>query len=155
MEPRYSLFGLGLAAALCLSNSAPLAAADEVAVDDGGELSERIDSGPGMPSSNARVARILAAHPNQHVVICVAGCDGKPKAVQILPRATTGRVGAYVPSAGKSGGQVYGPPLPGQKLGAAASKQDDVLCLAGCLGKPGQVLQHVSGLPAPRKKSKP
>lgn len=151
MEQRLLLSVAGLATALWFANPAPLeAAGDEVAVDDGGTLTDRIGGGRGMPSSSPRVRPILAAHPNQYVVICVAGCDGRPKAVQILPRPTTGRVGAFVPSAAKSGGEVYGPPRPGQKQRAAV-KQNDVVCLAGCVGKPGQVVQHLSGLP-PRKR---
>jgi hypothetical protein len=29
--------------------------------------------------------------------------------------------------------------------------ENDVVCLAGCNGKPGQVVQRISGLPAPPK----
>lgn len=154
MERRYLLLSVGLAAALSLAHAGPLLAAeDKVAVDEGGRLSERLGSSVGMPSSNPRVRSILAAHPNQYVVICVAGC-GKPKIVQILPAPAAQRIGQHVPSAGKTNGEVYGPPSPGRAGRRGASKQDDVVCLAGCIGKPGKVLQHISGLPPPRRSDK-
>ncbi len=62
----------------------------------------------GMPATNPRVKPILAAHPDQLVVICVAGCDGKPKAVQILPRPIAGRAAEYVPSAATRAGASTG-----------------------------------------------
>jgi hypothetical protein len=138
-------------AALYLMQPFAARAADEVVMDDGGDVIAARSSGHDMPASNPRVKSILAAHPDQYVVVCVAGCDGKPKAVQILPRPVMGRQGAFVPAKGKMERKVYGPPAPGQSAAAAAAKRDDVVCVAGCLGRPGQVLQHVSDLPAPVK----
>jgi hypothetical protein len=125
---------------------------DEVAVDEDGEALVVSSGGRDMPASNPRVRSILAAHPDQYVVVCVAGCDGKPKAVQILPRPVMGREGSFVPAKGKMGGKLYGPPPPaGSAAAIAAAKRDDIVCVAGCMGRPGQVLQHVSDLPAPVK----
>ncbi len=118
-------------------------------LDEGGAVLDSDDTGGGMPSSNPRVHPILAAHPDQFVVICVAGCDGKPRAVQILPRpgAVTARAGGYVPSMAKMGKESYGP----ARAGRTASEADDVICLAGCIGRPGQVVQRISDLPPPRR----
>ena len=82
--------------------------------------------------------------------------------VQILPRPVTTRTGEVVPSSAKD---TYGPPKPGKssQRASAADENNDVICLAGCMGKPGQVLQRIKDLPplkAPAKsasagKSKP
>jgi hypothetical protein len=138
-------------AALYLMQPFAARAADEVVMDDGGDIVDVNSGSRDMQASNPRVKSILAAHPDQYVVVCVAGCDGKPKAVQILPRRVMGREGAFVPTTGKTGRRVYGPPRPGQSAAAAAAKRDDIVCVAGCMGRPGQVLQHVSDLPAPVK----
>jgi hypothetical protein len=140
-----------LLAALYLLQPFPARAADDVVLDDGGDALNVSSGGAGMPASNPRVHPILAAHPNQYVVVCVAGCDGKPKAVQILPRPVIGREGGFVPTTGKTGRQPYGPPRPGQSSAAAAAKANEVVCVAGCMGRPGQVLQRVSDLPLPTK----
>jgi hypothetical protein len=129
----------------------PAHAADDVVMEDGGDALDVNISSPGMPASNPRVQPILAAHPDQYVVVCVAGCDGKPKAVQILPRTVMGRQGAFVPAAGKTGRQLYGPPRPGRSDAAAKAGANDIVCVAGCMGRPGQVLQRVSDLPAATK----
>lgn len=101
----------------------------------------------GMPSSNPRVRSILAAHPSQFVVICVAGCAGKPTIVQILPRPVTGRTSEYLPSAGTTDKPVYGPAVPGKSAGKAPTYDNGVVCLAGCEGRPGQIVQRVVDLP--------
>ncbi len=153
---QHFLAALCLAAAACLlAPAAARAAGDAVTVGDGEILD--LHGGAkvsGMPASNARVKPILAAHPDQLVVICVAGCDGKPKAVQILPRPVAGRTAEYVPSSAKMDQPVYGPPQPGKSAGAVMSDRDDVICVAGCTGRPGQVLQRISGLPPPRAKAR-
>jgi hypothetical protein len=139
---------LAVLGAVVLS-AGPALAADKVEIDEGGTVKKEADSGRGMRKASPPVRAILAAHPNQLVVVCVAGCGGKPRPVQILPKATTGRVGGHVPTAAHGDGKVYGPPVPAAV--ERARTRDDVVCLAGCRGKPGQVLQHVSGLPPPRK----
>jgi len=145
---RQSLFmAFWLAAGACLLLSSPARAMGETLID--GEAGTMGTGGKSMPNSNPRVQSILAAHPNQFVVICVAGCDGKPKAVQILPRPVKGRTGAFVPSAAKIGREPYGPPLPGQGTVKTATESDDVVCMAGCLGRPGQIVQRIPGLPPP------
>jgi hypothetical protein len=147
------LSALGLMAALILISAYPARAAGEVTVDEGGTVVDTEDTGGGMPSSNARVRPILAAHPSQYVVICVAGCDGKPRAVQILPRPATARVGGYLPSMAKMGREIYGPPSPSSRGRQSAAQANDVVCLAGCIGRAGQVVQRVSGLPPVKVKA--
>ena len=143
------LSALGLMATFVLLFAHPARAAGEVEVDEGAVVDTEATGG-GMPSSNPRVRPILAAHPGQSVVICVAGCDGKPRAVQVLPGPVTARVGGYLPSMAKMGTEAYGPPSP---VGRQAAAQDnDVVCLAGCAGRPGQVLQRVSDLPPAKVK---
>lgn len=144
-----SFSALGLMALLSLY-ALPATAAGEIIVDDGGAVTD-VKAGDGMPASNPRVRPILAAHPGQLVVVCVAGCPGKARAVQILPRPVTARVGGYVPSAAKMGNETYGPPRPGKLPAATAGSNDDVVCMAGCVGRPGQVVQRLSGLPAPKR----
>ena len=121
--------------------------ADGVATDTGPD-----DVGEGgMPSSNPRVHSILAGHPSQFVVICVAGCAGKPTIVQILPRPVTGRTSEYLPSAGTTDKPVYGPAVPGKSAGKVSTGDNAVVCLAGCDGRPGQIVQRVVDLPPPAK----
>jgi hypothetical protein len=141
----YLLSALGLMATFVLLSAHPARAAGEVEIDEGGAVVDAEATGGGMPSSNPRVRPILAAHPGQSVVICVAGCDGKPRAVQVLAGPVTARVGGYLPSMAKMGTEAYGPPSPAGRQ--AATQDNDVVCLAGCTGRPGQVLQRVSDLP--------
>jgi len=150
---RFDLFfalSLLLLAAASLLCALPARADEEVVIDAGGDMLDSDDSGIGMPSSNPRVRPILAAHPGQLVVVCVAGC-GKPRAVQVLSRPVAGRIGGLVPSKGKMGSSVYGPPKPGQHFNRLAGIGNDVICVAGCNGRPGQVLQRMSDLPPPAK----
>jgi len=142
---------LSLMAALCVLSSTGARAESKVELDQGGPVVDREDTGDGMPSSNPRVRSILAAHPGQYVVICVAGCNGKPHAVQILPRPVTERAGGYLPSMAKMGREAYGPPRPAALTGKSAVQANDVVCVAGCIGRPGQVVQRVSGLPPPTR----
>jgi hypothetical protein len=150
---RAQALGRSLLLALCLTATAglvsPARAAGDVVIDGAADDLDLKNGGGGMPSSNPRVEPILAAHPNQDVVICVAGCDGKPRAVQILPRPTEGRTGEFVPSVGDMGREVYGPRRPGQPVGG--SESNDVVCVAGCIGRPGQVVQRLPELPPPAK----
>jgi hypothetical protein len=123
--------------------------ADGVATNSGPGADDAGEGG--MPASNPRVRSILAEHPSQFVVICVAGCDGKPKIVQILPRPVTGRTAEYLPSAGTTDKPVYGPAAPGKQAGRAATDGNAVICMAGCGGRPGQIVQRVVDLPPPGK----
>jgi hypothetical protein len=143
-----ALSALGLMALLSLY-ALPLHAAEEVTVDEGGTL-EDVDVGNGMPASNALVRPILAAHPGQLVVVCVAGCPSKVRAVQVLPRPVTARAGGFVPTAAKMGNEAYGPPPPAKLRGQTANLNNDVICVAGCAGRPGQVVQRITGLPSPQ-----
>lgn len=85
----------------------------------------------GMPASNARVRPILAKHRNQFVVVCVAGCKGQASPVQFLPKPVRKRTGLFVPAA---------------FFGGTVAESDDVICLAGCDKKAGQVVQRMQGL---------
>ena len=85
----------------------------------------------GMPASNARVKPILVKHRNQFVVVCVAGCKGQAKPVQILPKPVRKRTAHFVPAA---------------FFGGTAAESNDVICLAGCDKKAGQVVQRMQGL---------
>ena len=111
-------------------------------VDDIGPIGEK-----GMPATNPRVKSILAAHPREFVTICVAGCRGKPSIVQILPMPATARAGEMRTTAGsmgeshKRGGADAG--------GFATTDPNATTCVAGCVGRQGQVLQRLPELPAP------
>jgi hypothetical protein len=133
----------------CAGLTSRALAAGDVVIDGGADILDLKNGGGGMLSSNPRVEPILAAHPNEYVVICVAGCGGKPRAVQILPRPLEGRTGEFVPSTGHMGREVYGPPRPGQPAGW--SEGNDVVCVAGCIDRPGQVVQRLPELPPPPK----
>lgn len=85
----------------------------------------------GMPASNARVRPILAKHRNQFVVVCVAGCKGQASPVQVLPKPVRKRTGLLVPAA---------------FFGGTVAESNDVICLAGCDKKAGQVVQRMGGL---------
>lgn len=143
------LLALCLTVAAGLLHAPPARAAGDPAIGGDGDILDVENGGVGMPGSNPRVEPILAAHPNQYVVICVAGCGGKPRAVQILPRPVEGRTGEFVPSAAGRGREAYGPPRPAQPVGR--SESNDVVCIAGCIGRPGQVVQRLPDLPPPPK----
>jgi hypothetical protein len=120
---------------------------DAVQVDDAGRR--------GMPANNPRVRSLIAAHPSQLAVICVAGCDGKAKIVQLLPKPVTARLGAYQPSAGTQDDAGFAAPAPRTSVGEAPKNVDAVVCLAGCDGRPGQVLQRVNLPPKPPRRLPP
>jgi len=123
----------------------PRVEAEDAIVVDGQDAPPDLDNaGGGMPSSNPRVKPLLAEHPDQFVVLCVAGCSGKPKIVQLLPRPVKGRTAEYLPSAAGPDDKVKG-----ANSRVAADESDDVVCIAGCSGKPGQVVQRMLDLPPP------
>jgi hypothetical protein len=142
-----ALVALASAAAL-----APASAAGPMKVDEGG--SDVLDLHParGMAATNPLVREILAAHPDQFAVICVAGCNGKTRIVQLLPKPVTGRAAENVPSAARMDRGVYGPPRPGKAQHTTdVDEADDVVCMAGCIGRPGKVLQRITDLPLPAR----
>ena len=118
--------------------------AEDAIVVNGQDATDIDNNGGGMPGSNPRVKPFLAAHPDQFVVLCVAGCSGKPKIVQLLPRPAKGRTAEYLPSAGGPDDK-----LKGAYGRVAADESDDVVCLAGCSGRPGKVVQRMLDLPPP------
>ena len=111
-------------------------------VDDIGAVGEQ-----GMPATNPRVKSILAAHPREFVTICVAGCSGKPSIVQILPMPATARAGEMRTTAGSMNGPRKHPV---NAAGFDAADPNAITCVAGCGGRPGQVLQRFPDLSAQR-----
>lgn len=85
----------------------------------------------GMPASNVRVKPILVKNRSQMVVVCVAGCKGKAKPVQVLSRPARKRSTGLIPAA-FSGGK--------------AAESNDVICVAGCGTKAGRVVQRMQEL---------
>jgi hypothetical protein len=122
----------------------PAVQAEDAVVVNGQDAPDLDNYRGGMAASNPRVKPFLEAHPDQFVVLCVAGCNGpKSKIVELLPRPVKGRAAEFQPSAA-------GPEDKGKGKGQfAAGGSDDVVCLAGCTGKPGQVLQRDLDLPPP------
>lgn len=144
LAPSIAIACLAIGAALVLAPALLPAEAEEL-LEDG----DVIDSGEGgMPANNPRVKSLLAAHPREFVTICVAGCMGKPSIVQILPMPPTARAGAMRTTAGSMGSPQKG--RPANAAGLAATDLNVITCIAGCGGRPGQVLQRLPDLPAPR-----
>ena len=137
------------ASALCLMASAVLvlapapSPAEAEEMIEGDVVGESSGSGKGMPASNPRVRGMLAAHPGEFVTICVAGCDGKPSIVQMLPMPFESRAGEMRTTAGS----LDSPRGPAQPAGYSAANSNTTTCVAGCGGAPGQVLQRMPGLP--------
>lgn len=131
---------LALAACVLMGAAALLASwaeADELV--EGGEVTFDGDvRDPGMPSSNPRVKSLLATHPNEFVTICVAGCDGKAQVVQTLPKPVEKRLGGMRTTA--AGGPAFN----------KTADSDSVICVAGCQGRTGEVVQRMPGLPKPK-----
>jgi hypothetical protein len=127
---------VAVAALLFASTPAP---AEGEKVIEGGVTTDATheDETSGMPASNPRVKAMLAAHPNEFVTICVAGCAGKPSIVQVLPKPLEARSAAMRTTAGDSR----------PSYGAYGVDADAVTCIAGCSGQRGQAVQRLPGLP--------
>ena len=115
-------------------------------VDDAGPVGEQ-----GMPATNPRVKSLLAAHPGDFVTICVAGCSGKPSIVQILPMPAKARTGEMRTTAGSMDGSRK----PANAAGFDAAGHNAITCVAGCGGRPGQVLQRLPDLPVAHRPPTP
>ncbi len=126
---------VAMAALLFASTPAP---AEGENVIEGGAVAvvAHEDAGSGMPASNPRVKAMLAAHPNEFVTICVAGCAGKPSIVQVLPKPVEARSAAMRTTAGDSR----------PNYGAYGVDADAVTCVAGCSGQRGAAVQRLPGL---------
>ena len=154
LGPSIALACLTVCGALVLAPALLPAEAEEL-IEDG----DVDDVGPvgdaGMPATNPRVKSILAAHPREFVTICVAGCSGKPSIVQILPMPATDRAGEMRTTAGSMNGPHKG--RPANATGFGAADPNAITCVAGCGGRPGQVLQRLPDLPTqwppPRKEA--
>jgi hypothetical protein len=137
------------AAGVCLWHISAVLADDAVVID--GQDAANLDNyGGGMRRSNPRVKPFIEAHPDQLVVLCVAGCSGKPRIVQLLARPISTRTAEYQPSAAGPTGNGKG-----ARNRFAEYEGDDVVCLAGCSGRPGQVVQRNFDLPPPPVVPKP
>jgi hypothetical protein len=79
---------------------------------------------------------------------CVAGCDGSQAGD---PAAPGGGPHRTVCADCNQGGESLWTSKPGAPLGKTAAEANDVVCVAGCINRPGQVLQRMSGLPPPPK----
>lgn len=102
------------------------------------------DGGTSADGAEARV--ILAAHPGRDVVICLAGCGGGPKLVAVLEPRGAASISAHglmlptsapLPAAGDRSTEVGAAAAP-----AGEPSRGDVICLAGCPGAVGQVVQR-------------
>lgn len=99
-----------------------------------------------------RVGAILAAHPDRDVLICLAGCGGGgPKIVALRHHAAKAvdPAGGATPTAElrtSSGSFALKPAAmttsAAQPDLAAKPAVGDVICLAGCIGEPGEVVQE-------------
>ncbi len=100
---------------------------------------EKLPDGPdkGMPASNPLVRGMLSSHPGEMVTICVAGCEGRPQIVQALPKPRQVRTGEMRPTSAHA-------------EGPARASDNAVVCLGGCAGRPGQVVQRLPMLPPPQ-----
>ena len=95
----------------------------------------------GMPATDPRVRAMISSHPGQMVVVCVAGCGGRPHIVQTLPKPREVRTGEMRTT---SGSDIYG----------NQASSNAVTCIAGCPGRPGQAVQRLS-LPPPPQHRRP
>jgi hypothetical protein len=107
---------------------------------EGGDVVDAPEGGRSMSASNPRVRQMLSAHPNDFVTVCVAGC-GKPEVVQVLPAPRKQRSAEMVPTSAGPGG-------PSRQTKAISN---DVICMAGCGGRAGAIVQSVPSLPPPPK----
>jgi hypothetical protein len=141
-------------AAVCLMASAFLvltpapSPAEAEEMIEGDVADEGSGGGKGMPASNPRVRSMIAAHPGELVTICIAGCDGKPAIVQMLPKPFESRSGEMRTTAGSFDGA----PGRSSRAGYGPASSDATTCVAGCDGPPGQVLQRMPGLPPAAKR---
>jgi len=131
-----------------------------------GDRDVLLDGGSDKPDES--VGAILARHPDRDIVICLAGCGpgSGPRLVAInrpvrvsaddssaapakpdrpvsrpVGSAPAGR-GAMAPTSATTGAQSADTTSAGQMSSGQASPPDvgDVVCLAGCIGEPGQVV---------------
>jgi len=128
-------------AAVLLSAATPAPAESDTVVEGGKALEVEPQSERGMSALNPRVRGLLDANPQDFVTICVAGCSGKPRIVQMLPKPYEGRAGSMRTTAG---GADHG-----------AGPDDAVTCVAGCGGRPGQIVQRMSELPPAKASPRP
>lgn len=157
-------FVLGLVAVLAFAPGAAVRADDDEASDDEqsqpspgsregstfvksapspGDIDPLVQSGPGGERDH-RVGVIIAAHPDRDVLICLAGCGGGgPKLVAVRNRPAA-IVAAAIPAQRELKPVSATMVAPG---GAAISEHaqppvGDVICIAGCIGAPGEVVQQ-------------
>jgi len=146
--PPLALSACVLAGAVAVLYPTPAPAEDDKLIEGGKVYNSDALPEPGMPASNPRVRSILAAHPDELVTVCVAGCN-KPTIVQMLPKPRERRIAGMRTTA--AGGEAS---LPSYDR----IDRDAVMCVAGCAGRAGQVVQRLPNLPpvkvAPQKTAK-
>lgn len=81
----------------------------------------------GIPDSDPRIAPILAAHPDRDLILCLAGCGKGISVVEVRRRS---QVLAAVTAE----------MIPASASLQATGSSGDVVCIAGCDGKPGVVV---------------
>ena len=87
-----------------------------------------------VPDEHKLVKPLLAAHPDSNVIICMAGCGDKPTIVQVIPRKVSKieTRSEMIPTSGPSSD--FDEPVEN------VPPTGDIICIAGCLGKPGEIV---------------
>ncbi|MGQ0671398.1 MAG: hypothetical protein ACT4N2_00760 [Hyphomicrobium sp.] len=82
----------------------------------------------GISDAHASVAPLLAAHPDRDLILCLAGCGGRASivAIRLRPSLVEADGGEMVPTASAEA--------------SALPRAGDIVCVAGCVGKPGEVV---------------
>lgn len=102
-----------------------------------------VQAGP-SGEHDPRIGVVLAAHPDRDVLICLAGCGvGGPKlvAVRNRPAEILSDTRKESREAIHSSGSLDAPAST-DAAGSVQPEIGDVICVAGCVGAPGAIVQH-------------
>ena len=94
----------------------------------------------GIPDTHASVRMILAAHPDQDLVLCLAGCGDLPSIVHI--RANAPLAGPKQNAGAPAGSVQAAPTTRGPAIDQVRPESGDVICVAGCSGPAGGTVLH-------------
>lgn len=122
--------------------------------DDWGQLDGALaDRGAdGGVERNPLVRALLVQHPDKDLILCIAGCGGGVKIVQILDRRPFLNQASIGPDArravnapGRKTDTAGFPPARSEQVGSpevagAAHPTADIVCLAGCNVSPGEIV---------------